>query len=751
MDAEKCETLPSVTKRVDACACDVAFGAVSEASLSTLPTERHGTVRCIESSEAIDGQCEVVCAHSTVENSEMSTTAVSPTVRSASARQSAVGAKGCLPTDDNMLTLPNLLRRSTHVPNDAMDTVISRASCSLRAALGVESECFELFSERTRSALRMDDERLLRATKVSIVLTGVGRILQNNAGTAETYALSGIVSKIDVFISHNWSTPRFKKFLALAWFFNFRVAVVVVVVVSSAYVVLIVLGVLRDYSEIEVYTGRGYEGQGFFCQLLGVVAFLSALFFWHEVAPRRGGQSAFLDKTCIHQTDPELKARGIKSLAAFLCFARTLLVIYSDTYLQRVWTVYELASFLAMRPGGNIVVLPLWTAKTILIATPCFSALRILVSLSTTRAIRERFVDGGFREEAPFAAMICVTSLPFAVLLAAMGRSWGRERAQSEARVACFSIRDAFCYDEVDRAIVHGNVASFMTDFGFVRPGAKQNVALEAFDALVREDVAAALAASFGPVGVQYRFVAILFLGEGLSALDRLGCSFVNGGSGRERWLDLSQALLLHFTVYPLVSAFAFRIMRKALFLRGFADVAFFVGVGCIALLFVMVAVVGLTAIKSFAEVSELGIGVFAGVACILIKITRICYKRPARTTERWRPFLKSDAMREAAFSETHAIEKRPSYCSVDSKDSNPNRIPSWEFPTSRSQSASDEDLSVSCSSSTDGSPARPETKHDCAQAAAPPPPPTNHTALSFCGVRKLVATASTSAESCSL
>ena len=48
---------------------------------------------------------------------------------------------------------------------------------------------------------------------------------------------------------------------------------------------------------------------------------------------------------CIHQTDLRLKEHAIKSFDLFLRFSRRMVVLWSPTYLQRIWCTYELATF----------------------------------------------------------------------------------------------------------------------------------------------------------------------------------------------------------------------------------------------------------------------------------------------------------------------------------------------------------------------------------------------------------------------
>merc|ERR1712194_760554 len=66
----------------------------------------------------------------------------------------------------------------------------------------------------------------------------------------------------------------------------------------------------------------------------------------------------FLDKTGIHQTDLERQRPGILKLGAFLRSSKHMVSLYTDVYLIKLWTVYEIACFLALHSVSNIIVVP---------------------------------------------------------------------------------------------------------------------------------------------------------------------------------------------------------------------------------------------------------------------------------------------------------------------------------------------------------------------------------------------------------
>merc|ERR1719265_2912360 len=68
-------------------------------------------------------------------------------------------------------------------------------------------------------------------------------------------------------------------------------------------------------------------------------------------------KTCFLDKTCIHQTDVEKKVTGIVKLGAFLSLSTRCVVCYTDVYLRKLWTVYEIACFLVIHKIEHMTII----------------------------------------------------------------------------------------------------------------------------------------------------------------------------------------------------------------------------------------------------------------------------------------------------------------------------------------------------------------------------------------------------------
>eukprot|EP00971_Amphidinium_carterae_P097168 1923054-Amphidinium_carterae.1 len=69
----------------------------------------------------------------------------------------------------------------------------------------------------------------------------------------------------------------------------------------------------------------------------------------------------FLDRLCIHQWDEDLKDLGVKSLGKVVATSHEIMVLWSPDYFERMWCVFELATFAASNHSArDILLLPLW-------------------------------------------------------------------------------------------------------------------------------------------------------------------------------------------------------------------------------------------------------------------------------------------------------------------------------------------------------------------------------------------------------
>lgn len=290
----------------------------------------------------------------------------------------------------------------------------------------------------------------MRGCPAQNVLHSCGSILGLATGSAKTYALSHPVRCIDEFISHNWSVKRWIKFLLLAYHFNRHQAAAITFVLAAIGAGLTYADVLPTVNINELETG-----------VLGAFAlapsFLLALLFVHELKWLTGftNYTTFLDKTCIHQTDRQLQRAGIVKLGAFLGLSRRIVVCYTDVYLRKLWTVYEMACFLIMHSVSDITLLDTTWIKFWLLGVILFYLEFLIFYINPLIFSADDMVgaiEGGMLIGFLFRVFI-FSGFIVTIRVALRALKLARERATQ------FDVKDAMCFCEDDRPLVEGNIS----------------------------------------------------------------------------------------------------------------------------------------------------------------------------------------------------------------------------------------------------------------------------------------------------
>ena len=244
-------------------------------------------------------------------------------------------------------------------PNSGESRINSNESTRSAKAIARRSADF---GEDIKDMAVFDDPMLLKGSCVWQLMHGAGDIFTNSEGSAESYELSSVQQSLDAFISHNWSVPRHSKFFCLLYHYNAVPALIAGLLASSAVMLLIAFGFLPLFDVKPQDMTEKSKRSLPLCTLAGFMTSMVILFTYHELRlclTGWRGPKVYLDKTCIHQTDINLQTAGIRKLGAFLRRSRCMVVLYGQEYLQKLWTVYELASFLTLCPGSQIWVIPL--------------------------------------------------------------------------------------------------------------------------------------------------------------------------------------------------------------------------------------------------------------------------------------------------------------------------------------------------------------------------------------------------------
>jgi len=445
-----------------------------------------------------------------------------------------------------------------------------------RASNNMDSNIQELLSFQGQ-------KYLLRASNLCSVLHRFAAILKNSAGSAHTYAMSEEVTHIDAFISHNWVVSRALKFACLTLHFNFWPALIV------ALLLMLSLAFGQSWGALPLATTHQNGQRGFFCTVLVAPTAMLVLCFWHELLLLVGAScrcpKVFLDKTCIHQVDKKVQQQGIKKLGAFIRKSRHMVVIYTDIYLIKLWTVYEVACFLSLHSAGKLTIIPMSSPLVIFGGLTIAYAGTLAGQFILFYGIADEYVSAHFA--------YAVGGLLMALVL----RQSARTQDSIRSRVSQFTVDACVCFCEDDRPVVYSSIALLMRARGQVAADASDQEALTAFELAVRECLPGALVASIGPLGIKYQHVVTVLTCTYLAA----GMDYYFANSfAQSHVMTMSQVVLFRicgvvriatwtFGIFPLMVALQSLWGARCMHLRGLSEMAF-VWLGVVVLVLLGIA-----------------------------------------------------------------------------------------------------------------------------------------------------------------
>ncbi|CAK9063012.1 Uncharacterized protein SCF082_LOCUS32708 [Durusdinium trenchii] len=185
---------------------------------------------------------------------------------------------------------------------------------------------------------------ILRAAPVAKVISCLGRVFW--ATDTDFFHLSHVTEDYDEFLSHSWHVESWKKVLLLLMLKNGPASVLFG---SLAAVLMLILWYFQILPSVIKRTPgpAGYMDYSFWCFSAAVVVALLMLILWRP----RG--RIFVDRVCINQADGRMKAEGILNIGAMLKRSSSLLVIWDESYVDRLWCIFELAAFLQSHPEAS--------------------------------------------------------------------------------------------------------------------------------------------------------------------------------------------------------------------------------------------------------------------------------------------------------------------------------------------------------------------------------------------------------------
>lgn len=330
-------------------------------------------------------------------------------------------------------------------------------------------------------------EDLLRGTSLASIMRQQAAAFDMGS---DAHELSEPVQMIDYFISHNWSVPRMWKFLALSFHFNSTRALLVAIFSTGVAVLLWLWG---------NPAGPSFP---YLPVLVPIPVFWLTIWVHGDVRHALGlsTPTVFLDKTCINQVDPECKRQAIDKLGAFIAYSSEIIVLFSPDYLGRLWTIYELACFLAMKSAVGVTIIP--------VELPCviFWCLLVIWVEEFILIATLRFETAGFGRALWEFGMLYLTQFVVAVIF----HRHAYAKSDIFDRLHLFDVRSCACADESDRPMVHANIAVLMDLIG-VMPTRSENdgevpleEALDAFNRLVQNELPELLVLRCDWMGMNY-------------------------------------------------------------------------------------------------------------------------------------------------------------------------------------------------------------------------------------------------------
>ncbi len=187
-------------------------------------------------------------------------------------------------------------------------------------------------------------------------------------------------------------------------------------------------------------------------------------------------KAVFFDKICINAKDYEQKEAGIRSLGGIIMRSKQMIVVWNDTYFERLWCVFELACFTSTH-GVRSELLHLipstGAVATVCQSLACFFFVTMVHHVYDIKDLNNPIGTGeNLAVMSGFGAFWIAYLIIFQALdshVAAIGKF--------HSQLNTFSVKKCKVYDESDRPIVEGCIKVL---FG----------SIENFDAMIRQKLA---------------------------------------------------------------------------------------------------------------------------------------------------------------------------------------------------------------------------------------------------------------------
>ena len=141
------------------------------------------------------------------------------------------------------------------------------------------------------------------------------------------------------------------------------------------------------------------------------------------------------------------------------------MILESEDYFERLWTVYELATFLTVQPRGRVVFLQVNLPPVVFVANVIFT-ITTLVNFT----MKTGYVNNTVQLTSSVVVVVFFIPGVFAFVL--LMRRWVGDRERRAAFLGhFFRVEQARCSKEDDRVPVMTSIARLLQDMGGLRPG----------------------------------------------------------------------------------------------------------------------------------------------------------------------------------------------------------------------------------------------------------------------------------------
>lgn len=314
-----------------------------------------------------------------------------------------------------------------------------------------------------KQAAFVKEHQLFRAASASHVISILYQLLLRDKideRVSETiYQLLPKVSKTDVFISHSWSCPAWKKILAICHYLNLHLAVLASLI-AAALAVTILVHASGSFSAVAKQSSSLLYGI-LMCWPMAV--FVLTYLFGHLAVDQ---SSFWFDRLCIPQINLWVRAQTLQHVPVFVAHSSQMLVLWDDTYFERLWCNYELAVHVkaaASKDAPALQLVPMWMPIWTLSSCGLFTIAGFLFAEqgSTTESVD---LDSKTAVSLFMSIYNRHFNIPICLYLAvSVVFSWfcfGKVRRHKKMldQMTNFDLRNARCMLETDRRVITDQV-----------------------------------------------------------------------------------------------------------------------------------------------------------------------------------------------------------------------------------------------------------------------------------------------------